>query len=345
MSVTYGFYNSLNGDRKYDTSQISDMFNGVLNDGIFPTIGTALMVTAGSGMTVNIGIGKGWFNSTWLNNDAILPKVVDESEVLLDRKDAYVLEFNSTLDVRANSIKYIKGTPSSSPVVPTMINTTSVHQYPLCYVTVKKGVTEITTADIENRVGTSDCPFVGLVDGSINVDALIAQWQAQWNAWVQATQNTHDTWETNEQTDFTTWFNNMKGQLTTDAAGNLQNEIDIINSLKGQANGFATLDANGKLVQTSGLAKMSTPISKTLTAAGWTGSAAPYSQDVTIVEVTATNYYEIIPDPSATKDQRAMLQAANFGHGSQSAGHAIILADGDKPTADLPVVFIIRGDL
>ena len=40
MSVTYGFYNSLNGDRKYDSAQISSIFDGLIVDGIFASIGT-----------------------------------------------------------------------------------------------------------------------------------------------------------------------------------------------------------------------------------------------------------------------------------------------------------------
>ena len=31
MAVTYGFYNSLNGDRKYDAKQFSSVFDGLLD--------------------------------------------------------------------------------------------------------------------------------------------------------------------------------------------------------------------------------------------------------------------------------------------------------------------------
>ena len=34
MSVTYGFYNSLNGDRRYDANQMSAIFDGLIIDGV-----------------------------------------------------------------------------------------------------------------------------------------------------------------------------------------------------------------------------------------------------------------------------------------------------------------------
>ncbi len=35
MSVTFGFYNSVNGDRKYDAIQMSSIFDGIIRDGVF----------------------------------------------------------------------------------------------------------------------------------------------------------------------------------------------------------------------------------------------------------------------------------------------------------------------
>ena len=44
MSVTSGFFNSLNGDRRYNAEQMSSIFDGIINDGIFANIGTAFGV-------------------------------------------------------------------------------------------------------------------------------------------------------------------------------------------------------------------------------------------------------------------------------------------------------------
>ena len=92
MSVTYGFYNSVNGDRKYNSIQMSRMFDGIISDGIFETVGDKLMVSAGSGMTVNVGTGRAWFNHTWTWNDSLLPIKIADSELVLNRIDTIVID-------------------------------------------------------------------------------------------------------------------------------------------------------------------------------------------------------------------------------------------------------------
>lgn len=259
MSVTYGFYNSLNGDRKYNAEQISSIFDGLIVDGVFASIGTAFAVEAAGGLTVNVGIGRAWFNHTWTLNDSILPLTAPESEVLLDRIDAVVLEVNSMESVRKNSIKIVAGTPSSEPVRPTLENEVNVHQYPLAYIYRKFGSTVITQADITNMVGTDSTPFVTGIIQTISLDELLGQWQAQldqfvaneetdfsewreqkrieFDNWQAAQENTFNNWANNQmaseeewiqsmQNTFLSWFDNLQTQLSGDVAGNLQLQID-----------------------------------------------------------------------------------------------------------------------
>lgn len=186
MSVTYGFYNSKNKDRRYDAIQMSSIFDGIIRDGILQHVGTAMMVNASTGMMVNVGIGRAWFNHTWTLNDALLPLTVPQSEVILNRIDVVVLEVDSRESVRANAIKIIKGTPATNPVKPTMISTNDRWQYPLAYIRVNSGVTSIRQADITNAVGTSECPFVTAPLEMMSIDALVVQWKDQWSKWFNA---------------------------------------------------------------------------------------------------------------------------------------------------------------
>lgn len=206
MSVTYGFYNSKNGDRKYDAIQMSRIFDGIIRDGILQHYGTAMVVKESEGMMVNVGIGRAWFNHTWTLNDALLPLTVPISEVLLNRIDAVVLEVDARESVRANSIKIIKGTPASSPKNPTMIKTNDRWQYPLAYIRVNAGVTSIRQANITNCVGTSACPFVTAPLEKMSIDALVAQWGDQWKAFYGA--QTSDMEATNSfwKNQWRTWF-------------------------------------------------------------------------------------------------------------------------------------------
>ena len=255
MSVSSGFFNSLNGDRKYNAAQMSAIFDGLIIDGVFASIGTAFAVKAAGGLTVNIGVGKAWFDHTWTVNDSILPMTAPEAEVLLDRIDAVVLEVNGMESVRENTIKFVKGNPSSAPSRPTLTNEGNVHQYPLCYIYRKYGTAVINQADITPMVGTESTPFVTGILQTISLDELLGKWQdeldrftdarskevddwiaqeeSDFTAWfnkmkadLQQEQTVLDQWIASEQADFLAWYNQMKDQLSGDVAGNLQLEID-----------------------------------------------------------------------------------------------------------------------
>lgn len=178
--LTYGFYNSIDHDRTYDAIQMSSIFDGIVRDGIFMSIGNCLRVIQDSGMTVIVDTGRAWFNHTWTLNDARLPITIPVSEVMLNRIDAIVLEVNASVSVRQNFIKVVKGTPATNPVRPTLINNNNVHQYPLAYITVNQRVTNIRQADITNMVGTSATPYVTGILQTVNIDSLVAQWEDQW---------------------------------------------------------------------------------------------------------------------------------------------------------------------
>lgn len=204
MAVTYGFYNSLNKDRVYNAEQMSSIFNGIITDGVFASIGGSLMPIAGTGMQVIVKTGKCWFNSTWTLNDALLPLDIPTADVSLTRIDAIIVEINSAVSTRANTIKVLKGTPSANPAKPALANTETLHQYALGYVTVGTGVTSITADKIEVNVGKTTCPFITSVLQQTDITALFNQWDAEFN----------------------TWFENVQSQLSGDIAANLQRQID-----------------------------------------------------------------------------------------------------------------------
>lgn len=251
MSVTFGFYNSVNHDRRYNALQMSSIFDGIIRDGIFMSIGTAMVVKAASGMTVNVGEGRAWFDHTWTLNDSELPVKLEASELILNRIDTIVLDVDHRDSVRANSIIAIKGTPASNPVAPTLIRSTDHNQYPLCNIYVKAGVTEITQSNITNLVGTGSCPFITGILESIDIEDLVSQWEAQWdefysaqtldmqltadewkkqwNDWytVQTAVATADMekWMSDRQADFNYWWSQMQAILDGDVAANLAQRV------------------------------------------------------------------------------------------------------------------------
>lgn len=201
VNVTCGFFNSDSEQpRKYDAVDFCKLFDGMVTDGVFASIGDCLMVKASSGTTVNIGTGKCWFNHTWTLNSEILPIACDPADSQFTRIDAIVLEVNSSHSVRDNSFKYIKGIPSSEPRKPRLEDTEFIHQHALCYITRPAGINTITQSNIENVVGTEETPFITAILKTISTDELIAQWQAEFDRLIFARQSEVNTFiETNEK--------------------------------------------------------------------------------------------------------------------------------------------------
>ena len=255
MSLTYGFYNSIQHDRKYNAVQMSQIFDGIINDGIYMGFMDHFAVTPGTGMKVIIGAGRAWFNHTWTYNDSAMIVEIDEASTGLNRIDLICLAVDVADEVRANSIELIKGTPVGSPTPekPEAIDTDTKFYHPLAYVTVSASTTHITAAMIENCIGVNPrTPFVTGIIETIDATELVNQWGEEWDAykiekrtdyeaWIAKQQRDMTAWEANFQNssevwfrdwsrnrnaEFTQWFNRMKGQLSTDAAGHLQNEID-----------------------------------------------------------------------------------------------------------------------
>lgn len=206
MAVTYGFYDSLNHDRLYNAQQMSAIFDGIINDGVFMSVGNQFHTVAGTGMQVIVKSGRAWFDSTWTLNDAEYPLSIDAADVLLTRIDAVVLEVNSEVATRANTIKVVKGTPASTPAKPTLTNTATIHQHALAYVTVAKNITAITNSMIEIVVGKTETPYVTAILQTTDITDLFNQWEDY----------------------FQTWFDTVRGTLDGDVALNLQNQITTL---------------------------------------------------------------------------------------------------------------------
>lgn len=244
MSFASGFFNSVDHDRLYDAADISRLFDGLIRDGIFASIGDCLVVKQSNQMNVTVGTGRAWFNHTWSYNDALYPVTIPPSEILMDRIDAIVLEINSVEAVRANSIKLIKGTPASTPTKPALTNTKEVHQYPLAYVTVGKEVTSIRQADIENCVGTSVCPFVTGILEVISIEQLIPQWKDILNRFVEENTANFNTWMNGEKQEYKDWLAAAKKEITDWEATSKSDYQKWYDSIKnGYDQWFATIKA------------------------------------------------------------------------------------------------------
>lgn len=93
-----------------------------------------------------------------------------------------------------------------------------------------------------------------------------------------------------------------------------------------------------------GKATISKTVPVTLLASGWSGNAAPYTYNLSVTGVTAFSNQEIIPATNITQEQLISLQGTNMIDGGQSDGKIILKATKNKPTVDIPMRVILRGD-
>lgn len=216
MAFSYGFYNSINHDRTYDAVQMSMIFDGIIQDGVYATIGECLVVKANEqANSVTVSTGRAWFNHTWNYNDADLPIIGEPSELILNRIDAVVLDIHDNENFRKNDILWVKGIPSSTPQNPTLIDEVGHHQYPLAYILREANNDTILQEDITNTVGTSACPFVTGVLETIDIDDLLLQWKDQWAQFVITYENAAIEWTAEQKADFQKFYTEFKLQMKT----------------------------------------------------------------------------------------------------------------------------------
>ena len=210
MTVSSGFFNSINHDRLYDAEQLSSIFDGIIIDGVYENYGDAFMVTANpdANSSVIIGTGRAWFDHTWTLNDSQFAMQLDPPNELLARTDAIVIDVDRRTDIRKNSIVYVKGSEATPDNPPAFIKEDLHKQYPICYIKREAKVNSpIEQQDITITVGTSVCPIVTGYLSSQNLENLLVQLDAEFN----------------------TWWDGIKDTLDENTVTKLQNQIDEIN--------------------------------------------------------------------------------------------------------------------
>lgn len=284
--LTYGFFDSSNGDRKYTSTQMSEIFDGIIEDGVYSNVGEALAVVPGTGLQVVVKTGRAWFKHTWTLNNAYLPLNIENPDPYRSRIDAVILEVNHNLDVRANSITILKGSASASATKPTLLHENGIDQYALAYVTVDPGVNEIVASKIEIAVGKNETPFVQCPLRTVSIQDLFNQWQGE----------------------FDEWFDNVKATLTDNVVTNLQRQIDERVKIADKA--------------TTNDVKLGTPnkwLDPTVFANGMYYNTAPVGAvirdpGVNLAELYPTKYREL--DGGIIRDPPEAIKEKYFGLGS-----------------------------
>lgn len=160
--LTYGFFNSVNGDRVYNAETIGNMFRGLISDGIYKSVGDSFVVQPSSGLTLSVGSGRAVVSERWVENDAAITIALNAAHVTLNRYTAIVLRRDLTN--RQITLEMIDGTPAASPVKPSIVRTDTLYDICLAYIYVGAGANQITAQNIEDARGNADvCGYVHML--------------------------------------------------------------------------------------------------------------------------------------------------------------------------------------
>lgn len=223
----YGlFWNSRGGDRLYNADSMEEWLKPFFVTGVF---NGHLQVTATSGMGISVSSGYCNINGKVRFFDDATTFTLDAASGTGTRVDTVVIERNN--GEREITLKVIKGA-SDTPTPP--VREGGIYQLVLAQITVGRGVTSITQSDItDTRTSSELCGYVVATVDEINFDQIVSQFTSWFDEYKAHIISTFEEEGEIAQEIFNSWFEHVKGQLSTDVAGHLQLEIEAIEAMLG----------------------------------------------------------------------------------------------------------------
>lgn len=210
MAETSGFFQAMldettgKYDRVYLAREFANYFALFVKNGVFGSPTNQLRVSPGNGLSISVAPGnafiKGmWYNNSSMKNIVIVPNYTSSNRVDTVRVRMSDLTRTITAEVFTGDADLVRGE--------------DVFDLQIATVTVKPGAESITAADIaDTRPNENVCGFVTQLLRAETTNDLFAQFQAQ----------------------FDQWFATVQESLSGDVAGNLQNQIDAIETDVGE---------------------------------------------------------------------------------------------------------------
>lgn len=264
--LNYSFFNSVidqegNPDRPFDANDFSKYFGTLIKNGVFPNPSTNFQIQGDQGnMSVKAERGLAWIEGHLAYDDSVFILNIDPADSVLDRIDRVVLR----LDTLERCIKWVvkKGEPSAKPIAKELQRDADAYEIGIADVAVNHGIASITQSMITDlRMSTELCGWVTGTVTQIDTTTLfnqLEQWKKEyieatntWTTeqeqaflnWKQLFETAATDWRAGEEQKFQEWLESIKGKLSGDVAGNLQNQIEELKATD------TTLDNNTKAVE------------------------------------------------------------------------------------------------
>lgn len=186
MAVSYGFFNSVGGDRKYNADDLTNYFVKLISDGVFATPATCMQVSANGGMSVKVAEGWAFVQCRWLHNSADYALTVETADIVNPRIDRVVVRCDYTRRLIEIAVK--KGTPAASPTAPELTRTAGeVYELSLAQILIPANSVSVSNANITDERQNADlCGIVaGLID-QIDATNIFQQFTAAFQQWFSA---------------------------------------------------------------------------------------------------------------------------------------------------------------
>ena len=279
-------------DRAITSAPLRKLIAKLLTDGILPNPSTNLQVEAGSGMNVVVNPGFAICAGGLKLEENQRTLAIQAADSNYDRIDTVVLRWNDNDSERICDLYIVEGIPAASPLRPELTRTESIWELGLADLFINKNSSAISNQRItDTRYESARCGIISAIS-EFDTTTLYQQVQADLAGF-----------KASEQADFITWFNDIKGQLSEDAAGNLQKQIGTLESLKTEVKTNLVNALNWVVDKTSGvIAKLgSADISKI---GDGTVTGAIVNNKEAIEDVTQSLTYKKITTLSGTTAQQ-----------------------------------------
>lgn len=191
-------------DRIYKAEDFARYFASFIGNGVYANPANNLQVVAvDNNMNVRVRAGRAWINGYFYENTDELQFTLTPADGVLHRIDRMVVRLDLINREIVTALK--RGTPASIPVAPALERNDDIYEIALGDIKISAGTIRIIQSDItDQRYVTDLCGIVSGIVNQIDMTGLFSQFEDE----------------------FTRWFDDIKGKLGADVAGDLQLQIN-----------------------------------------------------------------------------------------------------------------------
>lgn len=346
--IEYGFFDSeITGydeeglpvfDRAKSSEFFAEFWKRLVSNGVLGEPADCFQVVSTGGMNISVRPGFGFILGHYVKDEAAAAFTIDPVTTG-KRIDLVVMRLNRVQ--RLIEIYVKKGAASNQPVVPALVREEYGDYFELCLarILVDSTAQSITQSSItDTRMDSEVCGIVTCPIDHLDTSVYYQQIQQYFNEHKEAMGQQMSQFETQLQgfykdkgSEFTTWFDSIKGQLSGDIAANLASKV-------------TTLESKTEELETTKLSKRTT-IDATIPASSWQGTQAPYTVSITVTQLTgaADELVEVYVPHTATLEQKTAWSEAGIVSGDNQKGVLILEALMEKPTVDIPLKLMVGG--